>query len=67
MEHFKIKDFNRAFEIGIDILVLNSIKEELGKKVKSKIKISKAAKVLKNHVFVSYLKNANLYIESIGY
>ena len=55
MEHFKIKDFNTAFEIGIDNLVLKSIKEETGKKSKEQLKVSIAVRVLKKHIFVNLM------------
>ena len=58
METLKIKDFNSAFQIGIEKLVEDSIRGLNKKnKLKSRLKLSKAVKVLRKLIFVNNIFN----------
>ncbi len=55
MEKFKIKDFNTAFQIGIEKLVMDSVNQHSkNKKNPGKVKATKLVKILKSEIFVSY-------------
>eukprot|EP00347_Sterkiella_histriomuscorum_P001924 403370146 len=64
MEQFKIKDFNTAFQIGIEKLVWDSINDVCKKKKNpEKLKIKKCLKILKKQIFkkldVEYINKEN--------
>ena len=54
MEKFKINDFNTAFQIGIEKMVLDAIKSNSKDKSKlpEKLKLKKILKIVKHDIFV---------------
>ena len=63
MEAFKIKDFNLAFQKGIENLVKDAIiSSTKSKKLKKKLKIRKAVQIIKHKIFVTDFLNNIFFI-----